>query len=306
MTNIYPDKYRGVSVTRVDGPLDSDSLRTHFVGRKAYVKTRYAVVSSGPHNDRPDDGAGAGPTAVIKIHTAAPADEDQLFVEITDVTVLANADETVVVHAPDLDTGIPSELARAAREWGGGARAVVVHGRYEHISFIIDADPIRLVVREVVPPEPAKLVDQATRILAVREDLPPVELVPDVVDLRALAAAHPSAEYLLPCRGSGFEPEGAEVRYLDEHPAERDWLLLGCTRSQQIHGEFYHRDAPRVSFCPRERPAGPTPTLTKCCLQDDEIVEGAGWVSVPWGSSLERVGEALDRLVALADPAGDV
>lgn len=299
--NVYPDKYRGVSVTHVAGPVDLESLRGHFVGRKAYFKTRYAVVSGEPA----PGGDGVVPTAVVRVHTAPALDEHDIFLEITDITMLATAEETVVVHDPELDTGIPSELARAARELGGGARGVVVHGRYEHISFIIDARPLRLVVREVVPPEPAKLVDQAARVIAVREDLPPIELVADIVDLREVAATHPAPHYLLPCRGSGFEPENADVHYLDEHPPEGDWLMLGCTRSQQIHGEFYDRAAPQVTFCPRERPVGELLTLTKCCLQDDEIAEGPGWVSVPWGSSLARVGEALDRLVELAAVAED-
>ncbi len=312
--NIYPDKYRGVSVTTVGGALDLESLRAYFVGKQAYFKTRYAVVSGTE--------GGVPATAIVRIHTAATPStgavrgglsgegegEGELFLPILDVTMLATADETVVVDDPEIDTGVPSELARAARERAPGSRAVVVHGRYEHISFIIDAQPLQVLVREVIPPEPAKLVDQAARVLAVREDLPPIELIPDVVDLREVAAAHPAAHYLLPCRGSGFVPQQSEqgaagnikIEFLDEHPAEGDWLMLGCTRSQQIHGAFYDRDAPQVSFCPLERPASPLLTLTKCCLQDDDIVRGDHSVSVPWGSSLERVSEALEALVALA------
>lgn len=308
--NIYPDKYRGVSVTRVDGLLDLDSLRTHFIGRRAYFKTRYAVVHG-------RSGANTGQvsgTAIVRIHTEAPPtappatppgqSEEGLFMPIMDVTMLASADDTVVVEDPEIDTGVPSELARAARDQAPGARAVVVHGRYEHVSFIINPEPTQILVREVVPPRPAKLVDQAARIIAVREDLPPIELIPDLVDLRDVAQAHPADHYLLPCRGSGFDTPDADVQFLDEHPPEGDWLMLGCTRSQQIHGEFYDRDAPQVSFCPRERPPADRLTLTKCCLQDDEIVSSDGVVSVPWGSSLERVGEALDVLIAQSPTSG--
>jgi hypothetical protein len=288
--NVYPDKYRGVSVTHLDVPLDEPALRAYFVGRSAYFKTRYAVVSA-PQG-----------TAIVRVHTDADASttDAELFHPIHDITLLAGPQDTAVVHAPEIDTGIASQLARAARELAPGAKAVVVHGRYEHVSFIIDPQPIRLVVREVVPPHPAKLVDQAARVIDIREDLPPIELVPEIVDLATLAAAHPADHYLLPCRGSGFEPGSADVHYLDEHPPEGDWLLIGCTRSQQIHREFYGRDAPQVSFCPRTRPESELLTLTKCCLQDDELVVGDHSVSVPWGSSLARVGEALDRLVDLA------
>lgn len=294
--NLHPGKYRGVSVTRVECDLDEESLHRFFVGRPAYFATRFAVVEHG------DD------VCIVRIHTAdaqgtsASADQD-LFRPIVGVTILAGPRETVLVHAPDVDTGIPSQLAEAARRLAPGHRAVVIHGRYEHISFIIDAQPIRLLVRDVVPPYPAKLVDQVARVLAVREDLPPIEIIPDLIDLADLAAAHPSHHYALPCRGSGFVSSSAEVSYLDEHPVRRDWLLLGCTRSQQIHRQFYGDDADAVTLCPLQRPMGAELVLAKCCLQDDELRSGPNWVSVPWGASLQRVSEALDVVATLGEAA---
>lgn len=305
--NLTPDRYRGVSVTRVDVPLDEAALRRFFVGKEAYFKTRYAVVTT--HGL---EGAEAG-AAIVRILTdtsAVPDEADRsrgehLFVPITDIELLAGPDETAVIHDPQIDTGIPSDLARAAREQAPGHRAVVVHGRYQHVSFIIDPQPLRVIVREVVPPHPAKLLDQAARLVAVREDLPPLELVPELVDLADLARMQGADSYLLPCRGSGFAADAdapsqpaPAVAYLDEHPPEAEWLMLGCSRSQQIHEASYGRSAPQVDFCPRRRPPASDLVLTKCCLQDDEIVTAEGSVSVPWGASLERVGQALDALVA--------
>ncbi len=293
-TNLHPGNYRGVSVTRVECPLDETALRDHFVGRSAYFKTRFAVVQNGAD------------VCILRIHkldAADIADDAALFVPIVEVTMLATPDETALVHAPEVDTGVPTQLARAARELAPGRRAVVVHGRYEHVSFLIDPQPVRVRVRDVVPPSPAKLVDQVTRVLDVREDLPPIEVVPDVVDLVDLAADHPAGLYLLPCRGSGFESDVAEVSFLDEHPARRDWLLFGCTRSQQIHRAFYGDDVASVTLCPLERPVTTDLLLAKCCLQDDELQSGRNWVSVPWGASLERVSEALDRIAELSEVA---
>ena len=178
-----------------------------------------------------------------------------------------------------------------------------MQGRYEHVNFIVDASPLRIVVREVVPPEPAKLYDQARRILATTEDLPPIELVSELTDLGELAAAHPAGHYLLPCRGSGGDAGGARVSYLDEHPPFADWTLLGCTRSQQIHAWFYGTEVPTVDFCPKRAP-GPHPAvlLTKCCLQEEHTEAGPGRVTVPWGSSLEHVREALRALAAQQEP----
>src|SRR5262249_28342253 len=73
-------------------------------------------------------------------------------------------------------------------------------------SFIADPAPVRITVVEVVPPRPAKLVDQLTRVLDLAEDLPPVELVPDLVDLAELAGSRPAGHYLFPCRAGGAGP----------------------------------------------------------------------------------------------------
>ncbi len=290
--NVVPGRYRGVSVARVGTPLDEASLREHLLGRDAYRKTRFVVVLPGD-----------GSVAIVGVDRAGT---DALFAPITAVRLLAGPDECALVHDPACDTAIPSDLARAAAEHAPGARAVVVRGRYEHVNFILDPRPLTITVREVVPPRPAKLLDQARRMIAVTESWPPIRLEPEVVDLAALAAEHPAGHYLLPCRGGAAEIPGARLSYLDEHPEPADWLQLGCERSRQIHHAFYGSDAPRVDLCPRTAPAS-GPLLTKCCLQQEELrhgtERGAPWVAVPWGSSLDVVRDALELIVTGAEPS---
>jgi hypothetical protein len=295
--NFVPLRYRGVAVATVppEVALDEASLRAHFLGRDAYRRTRFVVARRDP--DVP------GPTALLRVTRES---DTPLFSRVVEVELIAGPDECAYVVEPDTDTGIPSALAAAALARAPGVRAVVVQGRYAHVNFIIDPRPLRVVVREVVPPEPAKLADQVRRIVAVTEDLPPVEIVEDLDRLDELAARRPAEHYLLPCRGSGGEVPGAQVSYLDEHPERADWTLLGCTRSLQIHRWFYGDEPPTVDFCPKRavtatRPAGPT--LTKCCLQEEHVEQGDGWVSVPWGSSLEHVRGALHQLVEREGPA---
>ncbi|HEX6405216.1 MAG TPA: hypothetical protein VF003_18990 [Pseudonocardiaceae bacterium] len=284
--NLVPGRYRGVAVTTVPGPLDEASLRAQFLGREAYRRTRFLVAR---HGER---------TAVLRV---AKASETELFSPLVELEVLAGPQECAFLHRPDVDTAIPSALAAAARAGAPGARAVVVLGRYEHVNFILNPRPRRVIVREVVPPEPAKLFDQAQRVIAVTEDLPPLELVREVVDLTELASTHPAGHYLLPCRGSGVTVAGAKVSYLDERPPPADWTLLGCERSRQIHRWCYGYEPPMVDFCPKLDPA--PGLLTKCCLQEEHIEAGDNWVSVPWGSSLEQVREALTGLARALEPA---
>lgn len=301
--NLVPGSYRSISVARVGVPLTEAGLRAHFTGRPAYRRTRYIVVTA-------DDGDGA-PSAVIEV---AKRSEVPLFSEIVAVTLIAGSEETVVLDAPEADTAIPTTLGMIAADRGGGARCVVVRGRYGHVGFIADPAPVPVGVAEVIPPLPAKLLDQAGRVLAVAEDLPPVRLVPQLTDLRELAAARPAAHYLFPCRAGGAASVGAgaagtavaggAVSYLDEIPPRADWTLVGCARSRAIHDWFYDGPPPAVDMCPRNLArTGATPVLTKCCLLEDRISVEDGLVVVPWGATLAQVREGLDRAVEIARTA---
>lgn len=289
MGNLIPRRYRGVSVARVEVPLTEADLRGHFLGREAYRRTEFIVASRD------------GRAAVLGVDKAS---EDPLFSPITGVRLLAGPEETALVTAPEVDTAVPTQMARAAAAHAPGARCVVVRGRYEHVNFILEPSPIPVRVVEVVPPEPPKLVDQARRILAVAEDLPPADLRPEVVDLTDLAASVPAGEYLFPCRGSGAAPPGAAVHYLDERPSRRDWVLVGCARSREIHRWFYGDEPRGVEMCPRELSAGAdVPTLTKCCQLELGVERDGRLVVVPWGASLEEVREGLGALLRAAEPA---
>jgi len=284
-TNVVPSAYRGVSVSHVRG---MDGLRDHFLGREAYRRTRFIVAR--------DD---AGATAVLRVEKESTG---PLFSPIVDVEVLAGPDECAYVEDPLTDTAVPSELARVAAGVAG-ARAVVVKGRYEHVSFIVNPAPLHLVVQEVLPPEPAKLLDQVRRLLAVAEDLPPILPVADAVTFADLAAAAPAQCYLLPCGGSGVAVAGAATAYLDQRPPREPWTLLGCARSRDIHEWFYGDRPPGVEMCPRARPHDPgTAVLTKCCLLEDRIDRDGDRVVVPWGATLGQVGEALREIAARWEP----
>lgn len=294
--NVVPGMYRGVAVSTVDVPLDADSLTAHLLDRSAYRRTRFVVARG--------TGADQGRTAIARVWRDVA---EPLFAPITRVQVLAGPGECGWVHDPECDTAIPSALAHAALTRSPETPAVVVQGRYEHVSFIIGADPLRVTVREVSPPDPPKLLDQARRVIGLAEDLPPIELVPDIVHLADLAAQHPADCYLVPCRGSGFHPLGARTAYLDEHPPQpgpgEEWLLLGPERSQQIHEAFYGHPARIIDICPDNRPPVDGPLLTKCSLLENESRMTKGQVTVPWGSSLAQVREALRTLADYWEPA---
>ncbi|MGA0091025.1 MAG: DUF7714 family protein [Candidatus Nanopelagicales bacterium] len=286
--NAVPSAYRGVAIRHIDAELTERGLVDHFLGLESYRRTRFIVVR-GPHDQ----------TALIHV---GREDTESLFAPITSVEVLAGPDETAYVISPDADTAIPSSLAAVAISRAPDARAVVVQGRYQHVNFILNPDPIRLTVLEVVPPTPAKLADQAQRLIDVAEDLAPMVLEVQALDLDALAHDHPSASYLLPCRGSDATVPSAQVSYLDERPPRQDWVLLGCERSRQIHEWFYGDSPPAADICPRKARAGDGAVLAKCCLLESTIEVGEDRVVVPWGASMAQVRQALDLVAQAREP----
>ena len=289
----YPDRYREVSVTDVDVPLTEDALRGLLTSRPVYRRSDHLVARNG------------GRTALVGLVRGATTG---LFSAVDDVVLLAGPSETAYVRRPDVDTAVPSALLAVALADAPGARCVVVEGRYGHVSFVLDPAPVRVHVLDVVPPRPAKLVDQLARALETADELPGVELVPHVVPLASLLPAEPADAYLFPCRGGGMEVPGAEVAYLDEVPPRRNWTLVGCARSRAIHDFFYDGDVPQVDMCPRvlaarvDVPDGEA-LLTKCCLLEDRVEVEGSMVVTPWGASFGELRQGLAAAVSLAQRA---
>ena len=286
--NFIARPYRGVSVQETDA-LDGASLRGWLGGRRVYRRTEFVVAAAGSEH------------AVVQVERE-PGDGD-ILVGVRDVHVLAGPEEVAFVIDPSVDTGNATQMARAALASGRSARVYVVQGRFEHVNFIVEPALVAVRVVEVVPPEPPKLLEMARAVVDFDEDLPPVELAFEPIDLRELAAAHPARHYLFPCRCSGLEA-GVPVDFLDAGPPQAAaWTLVGCERSRQIHVALYGAEPhARVDFCPRAVAAAGGRTLIKCCLLERGIERMGSTMVVPWGATLEEVRQALRVLTGVAAP----
>jgi hypothetical protein len=281
--------YRGVSVQHWHGPMEEGAVKEVLLAREAYRRTEFVVL-------RGDDGS----TALVGLTCTS---QEALFNPIAAVDWLGGPEDCAYIVRHDVDSANATALAEVALAEGQGAAICVVEGRYQHVNFIVRARPLVVRLVDVVPPEPPRLLDLARTAVAIDEDLPPVGLRPELLDVRTLAAASPSAHYLLPCQGAGLDLPGT-VDYLDQRPARADWTLVGCERSRQFHRWFYGADADRqVELCPDRLTAaeadGATATLLRCCLLERGIrVEGNRAV-VPWGANLSEVQAALRALTSV-------
>jgi hypothetical protein len=282
--NFIARPYRGVSVQDVE-TLETAALLKHIKGRRVYRRTEFIVAVK-------DDAR-----ALVQVER----DEgDAILVGVKDARVLAGPGEVAFVRDESVDTGNAGQLARVAP---ASARVCVVEGRYQHVNFIYAPAPLPIRVVEVVPPHPPKLLAMARTVLDYDEDLPPLDLRLEPIDLRELAAQHPAGHYLFPCRCAGLDLD-AQVSFLDAGPPEAaDWTLVGCERSRQIHAALYGEEPhARVDFCPLVVEGEPDDRLTllKCCLRERGIERQGQRLTVPWGASLEEVRQALRQLAGVA------
>ena len=79
-----PGRYREVSVTDVDVPLELEPLRALLTSRPVYRRTRYMLVRR------------AGEAALVEVHTSTTA---PLFCDVDDITLLAGVSDTVWLHS---------------------------------------------------------------------------------------------------------------------------------------------------------------------------------------------------------------
>ena len=269
-------------------PLTAAAIEGLLTRREIYRRTAFLVLRNGAQS------------ALVAVR---PADPGPLFSPVAELRVLSGPETTAWITDPGADVGNASSLAASARRHErDGVLAYVVQGRFEHVNFIWRPAPVQVRVTEVIPPHPPKLLAMAEQVVAYDEDLPPVGLVLDAVDVRELVAANPAPHYLLPCRGSGMTA-GEDVSFLDTHPPYReDWLLIGCERSRQFHDHFYATEPSRVDLCPKARAAVAQDgerVLTKCCLLERGMEVSGSTAVVPWGANLDEVRAALRALCGI-------
>ena len=292
-SNTITRPYRGLSVQEVGVPLTPAAIEGLLRGREIYRRTAFLALRNG------------GDTALVAVR---PSDPGPLFSPVAELRVLSGPETTAWITDPEADVGNATSLAAVAmKHQHDSVLAYVVQGKFEHVNFIWRPAPVSIRVTEVIPPHPPKLLAMAEQVVAFDEDLPPVDLILDAVDVGELVAANPAPHYLLPCRGSGMAG-GQEVSFLDTHPPYHDdWLLVGCERSRQFHEYFYATEPSRVDLCPKARVMQAQPggrVLTKCCLLERGIEVHGSTAVVPWGANLDEVRAALRGLCGIP-PVGD-
>ena len=195
-----------------------------------------------------------------------------------------------------------TRAAGAAAPRGRAARVYVVQGRFQHVNFIVEPAPLRIRVRRGGAAAPAEAAGDgaggarlrrgpAAAGARVRGDRPAR------AGARAPGRALPVPVPLLRARARrGGRLPGCRARR-----SPRDWTLVGCERSRQIHVALYGAEPhERVDFCPRRgRAATERPDAAQ--VLPARARDRAGATAGSWSRGArawKRSAQALHRLAA--------
>lgn len=286
---MIPKHCREVGVKRVSFPITKRNIMEEAAGKSAYTNSNYLVLNNGSD------------WAILKVHKAR---EQGLFQKIERVEIISMPADTVFLEKPEVDVQNPSVMVRMAEE--AGKDALVVKGKFEHISFVHKERTTPVVVFDVVPPNPPKIVEMAKAALGTGRIRKPIRIIPKIVDLNELAQVRKTKYVMFPCYASSLEAleGGQNALYLDQRPSLKvpvnEITLIGCELSMRTFTSLYGEKPAFMDLCPKKMLQGTSETcLYRCCLVDEgHEIEGNA-ASVSWGASIGDVEEAIIDLLGL-------
>ncbi|MEW5747870.1 MAG: hypothetical protein AB1793_03645 [Candidatus Thermoplasmatota archaeon] len=285
---MFPGHCKEVSVRSVAFELTEDNIKGFLSGKRAYIRTRFYVFSSGDQ------------WAVAEVEKD---EANSVLKGIRSVRVLSLPDDTAFVDDPSLEVLSASVMGALQRQTG--RRCVVVRGRADHISFFLEEEPRMLTIFDVVPPSPSKLVGMVDSVL--ESDLQDMCVSYSVVeaDLNDIAASVTSGSVMFPCRASALRSR-LPTYYLDEtreltEQQIADVTLVGCSLSARIFKAVYGSEPRLVNMCPKDlaRAKGVEgPVLVKCCRVKEGFEVDGDMAVVPWGVRSSELAAALRALLS--------
>lgn len=286
---MIPRHCREVSVKRVAFPITKQNIIAEVAGKSAYINTNYIVLNNGPD------------WAVAKVHKAR---EQGLFQKIDALDIISMPGDTMYLEEPEVDVQNASVMVRMAEE--AGKDALVVKGKFEHISFVHKEKTTPVVVFDVAPPNPPKIVELTEAALATGRIRKPIRIVPNILDLNELARTRNTEYVMFPCYASALAGlEGVDnAFYLDQIPGLKmpvnEITLVGCELSMRIFTSLYGEEPAYMELCPKKLVHTVSEAcLCRCCVVDEgHGIEGNA-AYVPWGASIGEVEEAIIDLLGL-------
>ena len=134
---MIPRHCREVSIRKVSFPITRENILKAAAGKSAYVNTNYMLINNGDE------------WAIVKVLKAGG---EGVFQKIQKLDIVTMPGDTAYVEKPEADVQDVSLMVKMAED--SGKDALVVKGKFEHVSFVYQEKAVPLVLFDVVPPDP--------------------------------------------------------------------------------------------------------------------------------------------------------
>jgi hypothetical protein len=291
---MMPEHCSEVNLYEVNFPLYSESITKELIGKKVYNKTNYLILIN--KDER----------AVIKLIKVF---DQALFWKIKKIHIISLPGNTIYIENNKIDVLNKFLMIEVAKEYDGDI--VVVKGKFEHVSFVSYEKGIYINVFDVAPPYPVKLPYLIEEVLRSGFINGAVEINNIVIDINDLIKNVTTGSLMMPCHVSSITSDlswSGNIYYLDRNPdlpekEINDVTLIGCDSSLRIFEEIYNFTPPFINICPGillKELQITGPTILRCC-GINEFEADNGTALVPWGASINDIGEALEYLIETFD-----
>ena len=286
---MLPSHCRHVSVHKVGHDLTPEIIKKQLADSKVYKGTEYLVLNNNKA------------WSVVRVEKTPGRG---LFWPVTGIQLISSPEDTVYLEDNTVNVLNLNSMAAAAQKFPG--KTVVVMGAFEHVSFYQPEPVTELLVLDVVPPEPAKLISLVRDVLSYMSFDKPVITSEKVIDIAEMMEDVAGKVHILPCNASGFGGDD-KVYYLDQCPDPKvmgekdktDAVLLGCSLSLRIFKELYGFEPEFKNICPADLAldhAKDRAVLVKCCNVKDFDRKGNIYM-VPWGATYEDIEKAIQKIL---------
>jgi hypothetical protein len=270
----------------VNYDLAFDIIKQNLLGSKIYKGTDYLILNK---EDK---------YSIIRI---GKTPRRGLFWEVTGVELISGVEDTVYYLDPEVDVLNKNSMGLLLGKFPD--KAVVVQGKFEHVSFITPETVLELTVLEVIPPEPPKLITLTKDVLKFKSFSKPIIIKEKIVNIYDMFNDLEDQTVLLPCHASGSNIND-QIQYLDNFPDlkfedKEKITLAGCELSLRIFKDIYKFEPNFINTCPAKLAGNMIKddyVLIKCCTAKKPERRGDLFV-VPWGATYEDIENIINIFI---------
>ncbi len=301
LLKLLPPHCSSICFKKVSFLLSKENITKNSIGKIVYFNTDYIILLNDTHCaivkiQKNKIGENRQQTQIFNKKNIKSLFDTNILERIKKIEIISLPKDTAFISNPTIDVNNANSMARIAETVE--QETVVVHGKYDHLSFIKNEKSIPLIVYDFAPPYPPKLLELVERALDSGRIQKPIKIIPNIIDFNKLATASSKQFVMLTCNTSGIK-DSKNLLFLVDKPdissiGAENIALIGCDPSVKIFQALYKKKPILVDICPLHiKKKKGIKGIARCCKIGKGHNRIGDRVYVDFDSTLYEVEEAM-------------